>query len=190
MGNETILPYFQRNRRKFLRTGVMAAACLLFPMITQKSFAERVPRERRLRCYNPHTGERLNVCYWHNGRYLDEELKTVNHFFRDFRTESVSDIDVRLLDLLHALFEKTSDGNSLHLISGYRSPETNRMLRAKSSGVARKSLHMTGQAADIRIPGVETKTVKMIAVNLGLGGVGYYPRSDFVHIDIGRVRRW
>ena len=163
---------------------------MLLPIIPKAGFAAFLPQERRLRFFNPHTDERLRVCYWDNGQYLDNELETVNHFFRDYRTNGVKDIDVRLLDLLYEISKKIPSGKPLHLISGYRSPATNRMLRARSKGVARHSLHMKGYAADIRIPGFKTAALRQIAVDLGVGGVGYYPKSDFVHVDIGRVRYW
>ena len=184
------MPYSQCSRRKFLSAGVTAAVGLLLPSISKAGFAGPLPSERRLRGYNIHTGERLDVRYLQNGRYVEEELKTVNHFFRDFRTGGIREIDVRLLDLLCDISEKVSGNLSLNLVSGYRSPETNKMLRSISSGVALKSLHMVGQAADIRIPGVRTEAVREIAIGIGLGGVGYYPRSDFVHVDLGSVRSW
>ena len=190
MESETTLPFIRYTRRNFLSSGMIAAMGFLFPVIPKTWGAVPLPLERRLRFYNTHTGERLDVRYWRNGGYSDEALKSVNHFFRDFRTGGIKEIDVRLLDLLHNISEKAPDNHSIHLISGYRSPETNRMLRSKGSGVALKSLHMIGQAADIRIPGVQTTSVRNIAVNIGQGGVGYYPKSDFVHVDIGSVRCW
>ena len=174
----------------FLKTGVMVAAGLMFPVFQKAGFAALMKGERRLRFYNTHTGEWLRTCYWSCGEYLESELESVNHFFRDFRTGGVKTIDVKLLDLLYIISGKASPNAPIHLISGYRSPETNQKLRGNSSGVARKSLHTKGYAADIRIPGMKTANLRKIAISIGAGGVGFYPKSDFVHVDIGRVRQW
>lgn len=189
-GSCGILQHSVYDRRRFLKTGIVAVAGLFFPLVPQIGFCALSNEARDLRFYNTHTDERLDVCYWANGSYLNGELASINHFFRDFRTGDVKVIDPRLLDLLHAISQKAGPKASLHLISGYRSPKTNQKLRQNSSGVARKSMHMLGHAADIRIPGVETATLRKIAVKIGGGGVGYYPKSDFVHVDIGRVRYW
>lgn len=184
------LSYIPYNRRRFIKTCMSAAAGLFFFSAPVNGSPGKPTRERRLQFYNIHTRERLQICYWANGNYHGDALDAINHFFRDFRTGDVKTIDVRLLDLLHDVCETVPGGNTLHLISGYRSPETNRMLSSISSGVSIKSLHMLGQAADIRLPGVRTAKLRDIAASLGVGGVGYYPESDFVHVDIGHVRCW
>jgi uncharacterized protein YcbK (DUF882 family) len=168
----------------------MAAAGLMVPVFPKIGSAALPNAERELRFYHTHTGETLRVCYWQDGRYLDSELSSINHFFRDFRNGDVIKIDTRLVDLLYAISQKTGGNPAFHLISGYRSPATNEKLRQNSGGVARKSLHMQGHAADIRIPGVKTAELRKIAIDIGGGGVGYYPESNFVHVDIGRVRQW
>ena len=167
-----------------------ATSGLILPLFPKAAFSEFVKKERNLRFYNIHTNENLNACYWRNGAYLDNELLSINHFFRDFRTGEIKPIDAKLLDLLYVISRKVGQSATIHLISGYRSPKTNEMLRHNGSGVAKKSLHMKGYAADIRIPGIKTTALKTIAVGLAAGGVGYYPKSDFVHVDIGRVRQW
>jgi uncharacterized protein YcbK (DUF882 family) len=178
------------DRRKFLKTGLIAAAGFMIPAFPKTGSASLAETERHLRFYHTHTGEKLRVCYWENGEYLDPGLASINYFFRDFRSGDIKNIDTRLIDLLHALSRKIDGDVSFHLISGYRSPETNQKLRRNSSGVAQKSLHMEGYAADIRVPGLKTAALRKIAIDIGGGGVGYYPESDFVHVDIGRVRQW
>ena len=167
-----------------------ATSGLLLPFFPKVGFGAFLKKERNLRFYNIHTNEKLNVCYWRNGAYLDNELLAINHFFRDFRTGESKSIDAKLLDLLYVISREVDQLATIHLVSGYRSPKTNELLRHNSSGVAKKSLHMKGYAADIRIPGIKTAALKKIAVGLAIGGVGYYSKSDFVHVDIGRVRQW
>ncbi len=177
-------------RRRFLTLGALLAAGLVLPQSLHAVPGPDEKRERHLKFFNTHTQERLDVCYRRDGRYHRDAIEAVNNILRDHRTNEIHPIDLRLLDLLHTLRTKAGPDRCLHVISGYRSPVTNSELRRKSRRVARKSLHMLGHAADIRIPGVPTKTVRKIAVKLGQGGVGFYPKSDFVHVDIGRVRTW
>lgn len=168
----------------------MAAAGMMLPAFSCNCFAAIEPRERWLRLYNVHTEEALNTCYWRNGQYLPAGTEAINHFFRDFRNGSVMDVDTSLLDLMYTISERAPRNSTINLISGYRSPETNRLLRQNSSGVAKKSYHMEGRAADIRIPGIVTSSLRNIATDLKMGGVGYYQDSDFVHVDTGPVRQW
>ncbi len=147
-------------------------------------------RPRKLAFYNLHTGERLAATYWSDGGYVSDEMVAINHLLRDFRTGDVHQIDPKLLDLLYALDGRLGSSQPFHVISGYRSPRTNAMLHAASSGVASSSLHMVGKAIDIRVPGRSLATLHEAALQLRRGGVGYYPKSDFVHVDTGRVRRW
>ncbi len=145
---------------------------------------------RSLQFVHTHTGERLAVEYFERGEYLPDALDTVNRFLRDFRTGDVHAIDPSLLDLLHRLTGATATGRPFQVISGYRSPATNEMLRHRSEGVAAGSLHMKGQAIDIRLADVPLSKLRRAALELGRGGVGFYPASDFVHVDTGRVRAW
>ncbi len=147
-------------------------------------------RPRKLAFYNLHTEEKLSATYWADGGYVADELGAIDHLLRDFRTGSVHTIDPKLLDLLYSLDRSLGSAQPFHVISGYRSPHTNAVLHAKSNGVASHSLHMVGKAIDIRLPGRSLADLRNAALALRSGGVGYYPKSDFVHVDTGRVRRW
>lgn len=176
-------------RRQFLKTALAAGAILSFP---GNALSRPAPpeRERSLAFYNLHTGERVKSTYWADGRYLFPALQEISHFMRDFRTGEIKSIDPRLLDLLYQVGLHLDTREQIHLISGYRSPETNAMLRRHSRGVALHSLHLDGRAADIRIPGHSLETLRKVALFLKGGGVGYYPHLDFVHMDTGRIRQW
>ena len=137
-----------------------------------------------------HTGESLSCVYYRDGAYDPATLTRVNHFLRDFRTGEVHAIDPGLLDILFAVRARAGRDDAFHVISGYRSPATNAFLRSHSSGVARHSLHMVGRAIDVRLPGFPTRRLRDLALAMRRGGVGYYPTSDFVHLDTGRVRFW
>lgn len=147
---------------------------------------------RALAFDNIHTGEKLKVEYWADGQYLPDALSEVNHVLRDFRSGEVHPIAPGLLDLLAALRGRLETSAPISVISGYRSPLTNAWLRSEHehSGVASKSLHMQGMAIDIRVAGRSLTSVHDAALLLRSGGVGYYPTSDFVHVDVGRVRTW
>jgi uncharacterized protein YcbK (DUF882 family) len=145
---------------------------------------------RRLALHHTHTGEAIDLVYSENGAYVTGALTDINRICRDFRTGDVYPIDPTLLDLLHQVQQMTGSTGHFEIISAYRSAQTNRMLAKSGSGVAARSLHLCGQAIDVRLPGVATSDLKGAALRLAAGGVGYYPQSDFVHIDTGRVRRW
>jgi len=146
--------------------------------------------ERALSFFNTHTGEALSAVYWADGRYVEDAQQDLNHILRDWRTDEVATMDPRLLDMLYALRRAMDSEAPFHIISGYRSPKTNAKLRQHSNGVAKRSLHMRGMAVDIRLAGRELKHLVRAAKNLKAGGVGYYPKPDFIHIDTGRVRSW
>lgn len=137
-----------------------------------------------------HTGEQLTVEYCTAGQYLPDALAAVDHLLRDFRTNELHTIDPLLLDLLHDLTGRTGSRRPFEVISAYRSPTTNQLLRRRSEGVAAGSLHMQGQAIDIRLADVRLGSLRDMACAMRRGGVGYYPASDFVHVDTGRVRTW
>ena len=145
---------------------------------------------RYLAFYNTHTAENLDVCYYRNGEYRPEVLTQINTILRDHRTNEIKPIDPQLLDMLFALSAKIDRSDPFHVISGYRSPRSNAMLRKNGNGVASRSLHMQGKAIDIRVPGYDTEMLKKVAISMKAGGVGYYPEPDFVHIDTGRFRTW
>lgn len=171
-------------RRSFLVSSAAAAAVWCLPDIVSASVAKRP-----LSFYNTHTGEKMVVHYSHGG-YNGSVRKALEYFLRDFRTGERHPLDPHLFDSLCAIQSCCGKQTSFEVISGYRSPETNAYLRKISSGVARKSLHMDGRAIDIRVTDLPTNMLRDIAINLHNGGVGYYPKSNFVHIDTGRKRRW
>jgi uncharacterized protein YcbK (DUF882 family) len=140
--------------------------------------------------YNTHTEETLDVAYCIRDRYCPDALQSINRILRDHRTGEVAPIDPALLDLIHALSRKIGAGSPFHVISGYRSPATNDMLRDRSRNVAKYSLHMEGKAVDIRLPDIPLVSLRQAALDLKRGGVGFYPGPDFVHVDVGRVRFW
>ena len=145
----------------------------------------------RLRMFHTHTGERIDVIYRRGESYLPAGLAQLNHFLRDHRTGAVHEYDPRLFDLLTTLEQRIGrPGAEIDVICGYRSPWSNEFLRRHSQGVAEHSLHMEAEAVDIRIPGISTLALRDAALALKLGGVGYYPLSGFVHVDMGRVRQW
>lgn len=179
------------SRRRFLAVGggalVAAAAIASRPVFAQSLI---IAPERTLCFYNLHTGESLKTAYWVEGEYIPESLTDINHLMRDFRNNEIKPIDLNLLNLLHAITLQLDTSKPVQLISGYRSPSTNALLHAHSSGVAKHSLHMDGMAADIRIPGHDLRELHKVAIAMQRGGVGYYPRSDFVHVDVGHLRYW
>ncbi len=146
--------------------------------------------ERRLHFRHLHTGEVLRTTYCVDGAYVETELRAVDHFMRDWRTGEVKAIDPALLDLLFVLRNRLETREPYHVICGYRSPKTNEMLRRTGHAVAKHSLHLEGRAVDIRVPDRRLSVVRRVAVSLRGGGVGYYPKSNFVHLDTGRVRYW
>ena len=149
------------------------------------------PVEHHLRLYHTHTGERIDIVYRRGDEYLQEAEERLDYFLRDHRTGDVKHYDPHVFDILSDLAASVGHpGGEIDIICGYRSPWSNEFLRARSSGVAKNSLHMQAHAIDIRIPGVNTLTLRDAALKLGRGGVGYYPRSGFVHVDTGRVRTW
>lgn len=145
---------------------------------------------RALAFVHLHTGEKLTVTYWSGGRYLPTALQDVNAILRDWRTDEITSMDPKLLDLLFQLRHRLRTDDAYRVICGYRCPKTNAMLAAHSDGVAARSLHMDGMAIDIDVASRPLNRIRDAALSLKLGGVGYYPRSNFVHVDTGRVRQW
>ncbi len=146
--------------------------------------------DRRLKFFHTHTGKHLDVVYRRGDEYVPDGLKLINEFLFDFRTGDVADMDPMLLDLMHDLREALGSEGTYEVISAYRSPETNEILRGRSNGVAKNSLHLQGKAIDVRLTDVELMKLRDTASAMQRGGVGYYASSNFVHIDTGRVRRW
>ena len=145
---------------------------------------------RTLSFYNNNTKESLTVTFRRNGQYDSGALQQLNWFLRDWRRDEPTRMDPRLFDTVWEVYREVGSGSPVHVNSGYRSPQTNSMLRRRSSVVAKNSQHTEGKASDVRIEGVELSNIRKAALALGAGGVGYYPVSNFVHVDVGPVRQW
>ena len=187
----------QLSRRSFLGFGAAAVAAALAPSqalaAAGMKASSALAAERGLSFFHTHTGERLTTAYCSAGEYVAPALSDVNLLLRDFRVNQVKAIDPALLDLLFELNGMLGTDQPFHVISGYRTPQTNAMLQERGgahSGVASHSLHMDGKAIDIRVPGIKLERLRDSAKSLKIGGVGYYPGSNFVHVDTGRVRHW
>jgi len=173
------------------RRGVLAGAAAAVALAAVPALAApRPPSRRALSLAHLHTGEKLDLIYWADGRYQPGALRRIEWLLRDFRTDEVHPIDPRLLDLLAAVRQRLRTRAPIQVISAYRSPLTNAMLASLSESVAPNSLHMAGRAIDVRLPGRPLWAVRQVATALRAGGVGYYPRSQFVHLDVGSVRHW
>jgi uncharacterized protein YcbK (DUF882 family) len=184
--------------KRKMKSNSWLVACLVLVLLVSSLVRAvdnpgKSPLEYRLRLYHTHSHERLDVVYRQGDTYIPAALAQLDHFLRDHRTGDVHHYDPRLFDVLQELTASLGDsGAEINVICGYRSPWSNEFLRARSphSGVARHSLHMQAEAIDIRLPGIATSAVRQAALRLHAGGVGYYPMSNFVHVDVGRVRRW
>ena len=179
-------PIDNEGRRGLLKA-VLAGA---FATLVQPLRRAKAADECRLKFFHTHTGERLDVVYKRGDEYVPDGLKIINEFLFDFRTGDVTDMDPMLLDLIHDLREALGSEGTYEVISAYRSPATNDMLRQRSDGVVKNSQHLLGKAIDVRLTDVELTKLRDTAITMQRGGVGYYATSNFVHIDTGRVRRW
>ena len=181
-------------RRRFLALGAAGSSLPFLSRLSALAAAVPVaaplPPDRRLSLYNIHTGESTAAEYCRAGGLIPDGLAKIDHILRDHRNGETVSINVRLLDLLHTLARAVGAAEPYHVISGYRSPKTNDYLRTRGEGVAVNSLHLVGKAVDVRVPGIALRDLYRTAVKLAWGGVGIYPASDFVHLDIGRVRTW
>ncbi len=184
----------RRDLLRFGLAGASAAASGLAPKAALASNSGSDPfsvlQPRRVALHNLHTDERLDIVYAEWGRYVPDALSLVNRVLRDYRTGDEHPMNPELLDLLASLAQATGSKQPFQVISGYRSPRTNAMLHEHTSGVANNSFHMKGMAIDIRLPDVRLDHLHRAALSLRRGGVGYYPASDFVHVDVGPVRQW
>lgn len=183
LANESTL-----NRRSFLCSiaEISAAGAMLAPV----NALAGISSNRRIKLFHTHTKEKLDIVYFSGGNYLPDALHDLRKFFRDHRTDETFPMDPALFDIVHSISLLCPSRSCFQIVSGYRSPATNAMLHKKSRRVAKRSLHMIGKAIDLRVPEISTKTLRNIAVSLKQGGVGYYRKSNFVHIDTGRVRTW
>ncbi len=188
------------NRRRFITKAsgvVVATPVLLKSSLVSSAIQSGVPyvdmrsggANRQISLFNTHTGEHLSSAYWKNGQFDDKTLSHIDYILRDHRENKIHPMSTKLIDIIYSI-QQHFGNKELHIVSGYRTPKTNAMLREVSSGVARNSYHIKGMAIDLRIPGVPTKRIRNFAQTQRAGGVGWYPNSGFVHIDIGPVRFW
>jgi len=177
-----------RNRRKFLVQATASALAVSCPQLILANTHTR--KEKTLSFLNLHTHETLQCCYWRDNQLNLDALTKINHILRDHRTQEVAQIDYQVIDMLHTLHSLTGSSAPFEIISGYRSPKTNATLRKSTSGVAKRSLHMQGKAIDVRLPDIELKKLRDTAISLQAGGVGYYAKSGFLHLDTGTPRNW
>jgi uncharacterized protein YcbK (DUF882 family) len=189
------LSLFSFFSRKFVACLALAAGAALLVLLSvpcsSADAGKTSQREYRLHLYETHTHEQINIIYRRGNAYLPDAVRRLDHFLRDHRNGEVHAFNPRLFDVLYALTKSVArPGIEIQVICGYRSPGTNEFLHRTTVGVASHSLHMLGEAIDIRIPGVSTAQLRAAALRLHDGGVGYYPHSRFVHVDVGRVRQW
>ena len=174
------------SRRGALKHLVAGSAVMVAPGVV----AAKTAPPSRLRFYHTHTGEHLDALYIDRGEYVSDALSAISHLLRDHRSGEAAVMDPKLLDFLQQVQSRVDSDGVFEIISGYRSSATNQLLRKRGGGVAKRSLHMQGRAIDVRLRGVKTADLRKAALSLKRGGVGYYARSDFVHLDTGRVRFW
>ncbi len=176
---------FDRQRRKTLLAGLGLSLAPAMASAAASSYPEL-----RLNLYNLHTTEHVDTVFWENGNYNVDGLQLINHLLRDHRTGGIIPIDPRLLSVIYLVNAKLQNKHPISVISGYRSEETNRKLAMTNPGVAPNSYHIKGQAVDLRIEGIDTRLIRDLGMSLRVGGVGYYEKSDFVHLDTGPRRHW
>ena len=182
----------RHTRRNFLMlAGAGTAGLIAAPSFPMPALAfPTAPYKRSLAFRNLRTGEALDVVYWADGTYLPDATQRIAQVMRDGRTEEIHSIDHRLVDLMARLRGTLRSSEPIQVVCGYRSPETNELLHETTEGVASNSLHMVGEAVDLRVIDRPLGYVHRVAVSLKAGGVGYYPHSNFVHVDVGPVRHW
>lgn len=178
------------SRRRFVKLSLAAAASAIIFGRTANATVYRTSNKRSLSLYNVNTKEYFNYPYWINGKYDHKALKTIDYLFRDGHNGAVKPIDTRLVDLLYAIQKELGASEPFYLVSGYRSPMTNAWLRNRNIPAAEHSYHMYGMAADVHIPGQSLEKLWRVAYQFQSGGVGYYPNSKYIHLDVGRVRFW
>lgn len=168
-----------------------ASACAQSHGVPSHQSSPQGSQDHSLLLYNTHTAERMDIIYRHGDQYIPDALAKLDYFLRDHRTGDVRHFDPRLYDILYDLSSSVGrPGGEIDIICGYRTSSTNEALRARTTGVAKSSLHIQAEAIDLRMPGIDTLKLRKAALALRRGGVGYYPHSDFVHVDTGRVRQW
>ncbi len=180
----------QIDRRDMLRLGLAGILGSVVPLSFVKSVEASTGGAWRVAFRNNHTGESFNGVYRVGNKYLPDAFERLNYVLRDYRNGEIFPMDPRVIDVMAVIQKKAGQKQPVDVLSGYRSPKTNAGLRMESSGVAKNSFHMYGQALDMRIKGFDTRKLRTLATGLKAGGVGYYPNSDFVHVDTGTVRSW
>ncbi|MBW2514043.1 MAG: DUF882 domain-containing protein [Deltaproteobacteria bacterium] len=178
------------SRRVFLKSLCLAGCAINLPSF---SYAAPIYKQRPakvLSLFRPETKESLTATFWIDGNYVRSALSEIDYIMRDLRTEKVRQISTKLLNLLHVICLELGTNEPFHILSGYRCPETNAFLKKKGWAVASQSLHEKGKAVDIRLPKVQVSSLRRAAYHLKLGGVGYYPQLNFVHVDVGSIRYW
>ena len=185
-------PNFDEKRRDFLRNSILATAGL--SLISTEAFAStRRGHKKSLILHSTHLNQTFKADYFDGHRYNITGLFQIDKAMMDYRAWQIARIDLKLVELMHEIYDFTKrryGASRIDVLSGYRSPSTNRYLRRHSRGVAKHSYHMKAQAVDIHVPGVRLYKLRSLARSIGMGGVGYYPRSNFVHVDVGPVRSW
>jgi uncharacterized protein YcbK (DUF882 family) len=183
---------FIESRRRFLKNMAYGSLLTIAGTSSVSAAVKHFPSHKAIALQNIHTGDKLKLTYFERGRYIEDALDEISYVFRDYHNDSVHPIDPDLLDQLYDLRLSLgiNKNKPFHIVSGYRSPVTNARMRKKHAGVAKHSLHMQGRAIDIQIDGVDTRVIRNAAIAMRRGGVGYYARSGFVHLDTGRFRTW
>ncbi|MGD8336367.1 MAG: DUF882 domain-containing protein [Desulfobacterales bacterium] len=177
-------------RRRFIKLTVFSGLTAFVPLHALAAIPDFTPQDRSLNLYNPVTEETLTTTYWFNGQYVPEALEKIDYIMRDHRTDEVKSIDLGLINLLHTIKIHIELDEPFHIVSGYRCRESNEQLRKSGRNAARNSYHLKGQAADIRLPDGHLASLLKVATVIKGGGVGYYPRDNFIHVDVGPVRYW
>jgi uncharacterized protein YcbK (DUF882 family) len=178
------------SKRRFLKSLACGSVLAMGPSKIVQAVFSNFTIHKTLSLEHHHTGDTLKLTYYEQGRYIHGALEELSYFLRDYRNDAVHSVDPALLDQLHDVKLLLGVNKPFEIVSGYRSPGTNASLRRHSRGVAKRSLHMEGRAVDIRMAGVSSKTIRNAALTLQRGGVGYYPSSNFVHLDTGEIRTW
>lgn len=178
-------------RRDVMKMGLGAFVASVVPLVSARvAVAAGENGVRHISFRHAHTGETFSGVYRVGDKYLPEAFERLNYVMRDFRTNEIFPMDPHAVDIISSIQARTKSGKPMDVLSGYRSPTTNNMLRHETRGVAKNSFHMYGQAIDFRMPGYNTGKLRKLACGMKAGGVGYYPRSDFVHVDTGKIRTW
>ena len=177
-------------RRRFTQWMLFSGLAVFSPQTVFSALSDRPMPKRSLSLYSPNTRESLDTVYWDHGNYVPQAISDLNHFMRDYRTGEIKAVDTRLFDLLYSIQKELKAKRPITIISAYRSPRTNAKLRKRGKGAAPNSYHMQAKAVDIRLRGYKLSTLRRAAWRQKGGGVGYYPRDRFVHIDVGPLRCW